>query len=184
MARELIVGALLAAGLMTGALLAIRSYGAGQYDRGKAEATTTYERAIDRQKLDAAATLATETARAAAAEQTMREMRAAQEKKNVDNEKKLADAQDALRAERLRNGGRLYDPHAEAGGCGRGGGSAEAATTGRTGEGASPPAQAGGLLSLQLSDLLDRLLREADEVNEAYAQCRADVYTVRGQPAP
>jgi TolA-binding protein len=102
------------------------------------------------------------------------------EKRRIDNRAATA----ALAAAADRNGGRLRDPNAS-GGCGRGGaeGEAPAAAGDHQGHGA----EAAGLLSTQLSGLLQRLTREADEVSDAYAACRADDLSIRralGDPPP
>ncbi len=44
---------------------------------------------------------------------------------------------------------------------------------------ADDAATAGGLLSAELTDLLQRLTSEADSINAAYASCRADAFSMR-----
>lgn len=93
-----------------------------------------------------------------------------QELKDVDHEKTVA----ALSAELRRSAGaaaRLRDPHAAA--CPAG------AVAIAPGAGPDDGAQAGGLLSAELTELLQRLTREADDINNAYASCRADSISVR-----
>lgn len=69
--------------------------------------------------------------------------------------------------------GRLRDPNANNGPATQG------TADGSAFSGQGLGAKAGGLLSVQLSDLLSRLLREADEINGAYISCRADSASLR-----
>lgn len=78
--------------------------------------------------------------------------------------------------------GRLRDPNAK--GCGRGGESAASTPASGPVSGPTDPAQADGLLSAQLTGLLQRLTREADDINDAYATCRADALNLRALLAP
>jgi hypothetical protein len=107
----------------------------------------------------------------------------AQEIKDANNQAAVDKARADLRAARAAHGGRLRDPNATGGG-GCGGAGAAAGPGAGAGAGAAGAGEAGGLLSVQLSDLLARLTGEADDINRAYAACRADAYTVRGLAAP
>lgn len=103
-----------------------------------------------------------------------------QEKTDAANRKK-SEAQGRVIADlRARNDGRLRDPNAT--GC-TGPGPAVATGPG-SGAGPADATQGGGLLSAQLSGLLEKLTREADEVNDAYASCRADALTLRATLPP
>ena len=140
------------------------------YDRAKAEDVA----AITQLKSDAAATLAAETARALQAQQALQAQTDTQNTKDADHAKTIADLSLRLRA-LAGPAGRLRDPHAQspAAGCGPGGGSAASATASAASDRAADPAQTGGLLSEELSRLLQRLQLEADAINIAYASCRA-----------
>lgn len=90
--------------------------------------------------------------------------------------------------------GRLRDPNAGSGTNQGGSNSADADSLKRPGAGSGDanPAQAGGLLSKQLSELLLIRTSEADEINLAYDSCRKDARNLRetwerfrlSQPAP
>ncbi len=98
-------------------------------------------------------------------------------------EEKDADAQRILAAERRKlrdmsragGGAGLRDPHASSGSCGATSSGAAPSDPG----GAEDPAEARGLLSGPLEQLLLELTDEADEINRAYASCRADAVSVR-----
>lgn len=145
------------------------------YDRARAEGQVV----ADKLKADAAVELASETAKTHAAEQALQSQTHTQDLKDADHVKTLADLSDRLRSV-SGPAGRLRDPHAT--GCGAGGGGATSAATPAAGDRAGDPTQTSGILSVELSGLLQRLTREADDINAAYASCRADAYAVRGAP--
>lgn len=147
------------------------------YDRARAEADAQ----IQRQKAEAAATLAAETEKVRERSRFMNAMLTNQNLKDSAHEKTVADMSDRLR---LAAGpaGRLRDPHAA--GCGGGGGGTPAGSVGSADGGAADRTEAGGLLSVPLTELLQRALREADDINVAYASCRADSFAVRSVPPP
>jgi len=103
-----------------------------------------------------------------------------QEKTDAANRKK-SEAQGRVIADlRARNDGRLRDPNATS--CT---GTGPAVATGSSsGAGAADATQSGGLLSEPISRLFERLTREADEINDAYASCRADALTLRATLPP
>jgi len=78
--------------------------------------------------------------------------------------------------------GRLRDPHADSRTCGGGGGGAPEKTGAHQPEGAAGQAEAGGLLSAPLTNLLRTTQLEADTINDAYASCRAQALSDRGLP--
>ncbi|HCY15254.1 MAG: hypothetical protein A2Z93_04055 [Curvibacter sp. GWA2_64_110] len=140
---------------------------------GEQRATDRYEIALSKQKVDAARLLAAETARANEAERRARELLAEQEKRDAKNLNTVAGLQGRLRA-LAGPAGQLRDPNAQPGrGCGSGGAQGAPATgaTDRPADGA----ETGGLLSAELSGLLQTRLTEADQINIAYASCRADL---------
>lgn len=135
---------------------------------------TAWKVEIDRQKREAAGLLDVERARVERAELEKRAAQHAQGIKDTKNAKTISD----LRSE-LGRTVRLRDPNAAGPGCG----CSSAATSGTIAAGATPGAadgtEAGGLLSAELTGLLQRLTHEADEVNAAYEACRADAFNVR-----
>lgn len=147
------------------------------YDRAKAEATA----ALEAQKREAGQVLATETAKTRAAEESLRIFKLNQDNKDAQAQVTIAGLSNRLH--RLAgNAGRLRDPNAH--GCGGSSSSpqGEAVTLApdRPGDGT----EAGGLLSAELTGLLQRLASEADAINTAYASCRSDALQVRAlQPA-
>ena len=145
------------------------------YDRAKAEDRA----AIEQSKREAANALLREKDKTHAAEQALQALKNQQELKDADHQKTVADL-----SSRVRNlagpAGRLRDPQAV--GCGAGSSGTHGAAAAAHGAGADGGAQAGGLLSKPLTELLFRLTREADDINNAYASCRADAYTVRAKP--
>lgn len=145
------------------------------YDRAMSEAQAQ----IEGSKRAAADRLALEIQKTRSAEQALQTAKNTQELKDANHQKTVENLSDRLRT-LAGAAGRLRDPHAA--GCGAGGGGtpgeAAPAPGGRPGD----PAEAGGLLSAELGGLLQRLTREADDINVAYASCRADAYAVRGNP--
>ena len=153
-------------------------YGHHQYTQGVNATTALYEAAIDKQKAQAATLLASETAKTRSTELALQTIKNQQELQDADHQKTVADLSDRLR--RLSGStGRLRDPNAA--GCGGGGGSATDQVASAAGDRADDAAQAGGLLSGELSGLLRGLASEADAINNAYASCRADAFAVRAQ---
>jgi hypothetical protein len=134
------------------------------------------------QKLEARLLLEKLTAEVKQLQARLIDAQKAQEKKDANNQavidaqaRRLADAAAA-------HGGQLRDPN----GCGRGGASPEGQGGAAAGTGEEHRAEAGGLLSAQLSRLLGKLTREADNINAAYESCRADAVNVRQalEPVP
>lgn len=129
-----------------------------------------YEKQLTELREAARKALDVERARTREVETRLANALQAQEKKDAFNKTQVQDLQRRLDAAVARNAGRLRDPN----GCG---------ASSRTERAPAPAAEhrdadraeAGGLLSAQLTGLLRRLQREADEVNNAYASCRADL---------
>ncbi len=161
---------------------AVLGYGRHQYQLGVTHTTDRYEAAIQRQKTDAANTLAAETEKTRLLERALQAATHQQETQDAINQKTVA----AL-TERLRTaagfGLRLRDPNAAPAGCWPSGGDAQGAATAATADRAADAAETGGLLSEQITGLLQQLTREADDINAAYTSCRADAYAVRGEVA-
>lgn len=156
-------------------------YGSSQYKKGAESMRTMYAHAIDTQKIEAAKTLADETARVAMATQALQTAKDQQELKDAKNKSTIATLADRLRTA-ADPSGRLRDPNAT--GCRGGGDSASSDIASRADNRADNTTEAGGLFSRAASELLARITREADEINAAYMSCRADAYGVRGISAP
>lgn len=172
-------------GLLSKAALAAMLVGALFYaeqrieQRGYQRATSEFSTAIEAQKNKASQLLAMEAVRASAAEAALQAFKNQQELKDATHEKTVANLADRLH--RLAGpAGRLLDPNAP--GCGAGGAGTQGDTAAAPGDRAADDAQAGGLLSKELSGLLQRLQLEADTINIAYASCRSDTYAVRPPP--
>jgi len=178
--KEIAIGALLSALVLGAALLGLKAYGAHEYQAGVDATTARYEAALTKQKNEASQKLAAAVADTRAIERTMQEQQAAAAAKGEQDAKAKRAVEIALAAERKRNGGRVRDPWADTTGRGCGGGNASGAVAADPGKGASDAAAETGLLSLRFSELLAERLSAAETVNEAYALCRADAFTVRG----
>ncbi len=152
-------------------------YGHHQFGKGVQITTDRYETALAKQKAEAATMLAGETAKTRATEQALQAFKNTQELNDANHQKIVADLSDRLR----RAAGpamRLRDPNATPG-CWAGGGSAPSQTTSPTDTGPADGTQTAGLLSAELTGLLSKLTREADDINDAYASCKADSIAVR-----
>lgn len=163
---KLIMGLVSFIVLMVGIVI----FGQHRYDQGDAAATLRDSVVIEKLKGDAATTLAAETERVRKAEQALRDFKDYQELKDADNRKIVQALADRVRS-LIGDAGRLRDPNAT--GCGGSGGSATGQATEGAGDRPTDGTQTGGLLSVQLTDLFRRLTREADDINDAYASCRA-----------
>lgn len=140
------------------------------------ELNGVYETQIRAQKRQASFVLAAETEKVRQLQAALKIAADTLEKAYAQHKATVADAAAALAA--ARKSGRLRDPNADR--CGGGGGSTPGPAQPPAGGGEGDKAEAGGLLSVQLSDLLSRVLREADDINVAYAACRADALSARG----
>lgn len=169
--RALAIGALLAA-----LWLGYGAWANHQQGIGQARATATYNTAIDQQKLDASATLARETGKTRDAEQALQAFKNQQELRDAKNKLVLGALADQLRAA-AGPAARLRDPNAA--GCGGGGGGAPGADPARADGGAADEAADSGLLSKQLTEFLLTQAADADQMNLAYASCRADALNLR-----
>lgn len=145
------------------------------YDRAKAEDQAE----ANKLKAKASLTLAAETARANAAEHKLQANTDSQNLKDRDHEKTVANLSDRLRRA-AGPAGRLRDPYAT--GCGAGSSGATGEAPGAPGDRPADGSETGGLLSADLTGLFQRLTREADDINTAYASCRADAFAVRKYP--
>jgi hypothetical protein len=132
---------------------------------------------LAQQKADAAKLLADLTAQRNAAQTQLDSAHAAQE---ADSEKRRNDskaASQALANAASKHGGRLRDPYST--GCRCSGASAQSQPAAAAASSEGHPADGSGLLSEQLTIFLREQARLADQINDAYAACRADSLSVR-----
>ena len=144
------------------------------YSRARAED----QAAAETLKAQAAATLATETEKTRNAEQALQTLTNAQNLKDADHEKTVADLSSRLRVA-AGPAGRLRDPNAV--GCGASGGGTQSAIASPANNSAADGAQTGGFLSKQLTEFLLSQAADADQLNNAYIACRADSMNIRAQ---
>ncbi len=166
--------------LVMAAAGAFFGYGHHQYVKGTQVQQAIDQVATDKIKLAAAAELAAQVAKTAAAEQSLRDFTAKQELKDANNQKVIAGMADKL--QRSQSAGRLRDPNATPG-CRLGGSGTTDKTTAASGAGAGDGAQTGGLFSEPATRLFERLTREADDINAAYQSCREYAQKV-AEPTP
>lgn len=156
--------------------VAIVAYSYYQQRVGESRATASYNTAIDRQKLDAGAMLAQERKNTRTAERAMQAFKNQQEIRDGEN-KTIVSALEARLRSAAGPAGRLRDPNAAR--CGVGGGGTPGADPARASGGAADVAEAGGLLSKQLTEFLLSQAADADQVNLAYTSCRLDTLSLR-----
>jgi len=179
-----VISGLVLRGLVVAAVLGIVTtlyFSWQSHQRGiGAQAQYLEDKAVmDGLKAAAAAKLAEVTAQRDATEQVLRKLKDEQEIKDAKNKTTTAALATKLAAMSAAAGGRLRDPNAETG-CGGSGGSSSRPPTATASDSNDDGAKTGGLLSTQLSGLLQRLNAEADEINNAYASCRATLMQEEG----
>lgn len=168
---KVIAGLLLLAGLAVGVVW----YGEWRADAEVAKVTSRYELAIGKQKLEAGRLLRDAGDNALRLERELNTAHARLEEMGNDRIQMASVYERRLAA--AAAGGRLRDPNAARCGGGGGGPAAPGAAAAVAGEG--DRSEAGGLLSKELTGLLQRLTREADTLNDAYAVCRQDSIDLR-----
>ena len=146
--------------------------------RGYDRAESIYTKKIAEQKAEATKLLGDEKDKVAGLEKAMLQSSLLQEIKDAKSAKTIAALRGQL-AGLADADGRLRDPNAQEPRCGGSGGSPQTQSASDPRSGPSNPAEATGLLSAELSGLLQRLTSEADELNNAYSSCRADTIQVR-----
>lgn len=135
--------------------------------------------AVAEQKAEASTQLAAAGARILETERELADARAEQEIKSAKDQKTVVALRGQLRdMSRAGGGPGLRDPHGEAGGGVCSGGASGEVAAGAD-DRAVDGAKAGGILSKSLENLLLQIVSEADEINLAYAACRADSLRVR-----
>jgi hypothetical protein len=122
-------------------------------------------------KAQAATTLAAETDKTRKAEQALQDLTNTQNLKDADHEKLVSDIAGRLRAA-ADSAGRLRDPNAATVGCWPSGRGAAGAVAGAASDRPGDASEADGVLSVQLTELLQQLTASADTINDAYASCR------------
>jgi hypothetical protein len=154
-------------GLALALLASVLGYGEWRASSAKAGERQKWQAALDRQKVEAAGVLADETRNVLRLERTLALITSQLELEDAKRSTIRADYERRLAAAAVD--GRLRDPNAR---CGGGGGGAQAPASTPAGGGDPGGAEAGGLLSAQLTGLLQRASRDSDEINDAYAACR------------
>ncbi len=140
-------------------------------DLAKANATIALANAaIQKQKAEAGATLLAETNKTRAVEQALQVLKDKLELQDADHQKTIADLSARIRVA-AGAAMRLRDPNA-ATGCRLGSGSPQSQPTSPTDTGPADTAETDGLFSEPATQLLERLTREADDINAAYQSCR------------
>ena len=136
-------------------------------DIGRQEQLTTDQLATETAKREAANVLLQANAKVHQLEQEKQAIVDQQNLKDADHEKITNNLRSQLGASK-----RLRDPYALQTGCGSGSPGGSVQSSGSADAGPANGGKTGGLLSAELTGLLDRLLSEADTINDAYASCR------------
>jgi len=171
-----VIGSLMLRGVILTAVLGILTAGYFGWRGHQREIGAHAQRIIDQQEVDkikAEAMLKLEAALKgkAEAEKKLRDAATAQGVKDAKNQNTVAGLTARLAALAAANTGQLRDP-IQTSGCGSSSGGAPSTATASAGAGTDDASQAGGLLSPQLTGLLQRLTAEADAINLAYISCR------------
>lgn len=174
-----LIACLLAVIALGAAALGLVHYG---HSKGVAETKATYEDVISKQKLEAYLKLTAETAKTRSADLALQAFKNEQDLKDANHQTIITAMSTRMRG-LAGPAGRLRDPNQA--GCGNGGGSTPSADPTAPADRANDTAEAGGLLSAELSGLLQQRTQEADVINIAYTSCRADAFKVRAaSPTP
>lgn len=160
-------GHLALAALLAGACWAAYNWA---HARGATAANQACTTATDALKRAAATALATEQAKTRALERGLQAFTDAQNTKDHQNAQTVTALADRLRRT-ADSAGRLRDPNAP--GCGGRSDSPAPTNASAASAGATDATLPGGLLSAELSGLLFERLQQADQINAAYASCRA-----------
>lgn len=146
--------------------------------RGEARATAKYEVALAKQREDAQKELDAAKLKTQETESLLRESKINQEHKDAENAQVISKQRKDL-AYLAGTAGRLFDPNYKGPGCRDGGSGPASPDTGGAQSGNGDTTEAGGLLSEELSGLLQQQAAEADSINAAYLSCRADAFKLR-----
>lgn len=148
-------------------------YGHFQYARGVRITTLTYEAAIAKQKNAAAQQLALATTQVAEKEHSLQVAKDNQDIKDAQHTQTVSSLSGKLRDA-------LASSVCDNAGCGGGSNSANGPTGSGANAGTNNATVRGGLFSADFVELLEQLTLKADTINDAYASCRADAFTIRG----
>lgn len=148
--------------------------------RGYDRAAGVFQKAIDRQKGEAATLLAVETAKTEMLQGRLNAAHAALESNDAQNAKTInVLAADLRAATRAGGGPGLRDPNAAR--CWPRSDSPESPASAGAASGPGDGTAAGGLVSPELERLLQDHTDKADKINRAYIICRADAINNRSQ---
>lgn len=161
-------------GVVLAFVLAIAGASWKAYDAGEASQLLVDQAEVAQQKQEAARELLYQMSKTNEAERKLALNVSQQEVKDGLNSNAIDDLSAQLRT--AARGGRLRDPNGGRGACGSGA-AGTAARSARPGQ--DNGAEAPGLLSAELTGLLQRLQREADDINNAYASCRAERWSLQ-----
>ncbi len=157
--------------------LLVASLAAGCVEKVKLESSkkslAELTAAVEKQKVDAKALLASETAKTEAVNAKLNDAKDKQESEDAINNQTITVLADKLHATRLRDPG--------GGGCG---GSTQSGVAASPTTGTTDTAKDTGFLSAELTNFLIGQAKAADEVNLAYISCRADSYKLRSTLNP
>lgn len=158
------------------ALMALAAlYGHAQYLKGVKLTTLKYETAIAKQKDAASQKLAEVTTQVAVKEHSLQVAKDNQDIKDAQHAKIVSNLSSKLRNAINTTGG-LCDSSA---GRGIRSGGASGAISGNANGSTNDAAHGDGILSADFAQLLEQLTRKADDINNAYASCRADAISIR-----
>lgn len=149
-----------------------------QRDIGRQEQRVVDQAAADKLKADAKMKLDQLQADTDKKQTLLDAFKNTQDVKDAQAQIKTSDLEKRLAAAR-NSAGRLRDPFATASGCGSSCGGPQAQITTAANSGATDDAKTTGLFSVQFSDYLRTKLKEADDINIAYASCRNDTMSLR-----
>lgn len=159
-----------------GLTVGIYFYGEHRYEQGDAGASLRYGLKFTQLKLSAAADLAKEMLKTKSVEDAMADALRNQEVKDAESQTAIIALSNRIRV-LAGPAVQLRDPNAA--GCGGSRSSPAPETFASASAGPGDGAETGGLLSTQLTGLLQQLTQEADAINAAYTSCRADSFEVR-----
>ena len=165
--------------LVMAALVGLATWTTKQLEaRGEARATAKYEVALAKQREEARKELDAAKLKTQETEALLRESKINQEHKDAENAQVISKQRKDL-AYLAGTAGRLFDPNYKGPGCREGGSGQAGADTGGAQSGSGDAAETSGLLSEELSGLLQQQAAEADGINAAYISCRADAFKLR-----
>ena len=159
-----------------GLAVGIYFFGEHRFQQGDDAASLRWGSVVDKMKIEAAADLAKEVLKTKSVEDVLASALHERELKDADNHKTIEVLSTYIR-NLVGDTGRLRDPNAT--GCGSSGGGTAGQTFSSASSGPADGTETGGLLSVQITELFTGIVREADDINEAYISCRADSLQVR-----